>query len=170
MQLSEHFSLDELIHSETAEARGIANLPPPGLLDNAYILAAGLERARAVIDAPMRPNSGYRCEQLERIIAQRGYSAWCHRHGKVVCEMSWREYFARKDHPKFLALDFTAPKFGTPYEVVKKLAEHAQEIGFQQCIMENTWVHISFPEAGKTPKLEILTADATGTSFTKGLA
>jgi len=170
-QLTAHFSLDELTFSDTAVRLGIDNSLPSDLFPNIQMLADGAERVRSVLGCPVRPNSGYRCEALEKIIARKDFIGWCARHGKPVGDASWSEYFPRKAHPKALSLDFTAREFGTPAQIVAALAEEKDFINFQQCIAEGSWVHISFPESGKG-KGEVLTArfDSNGVaSYTKGL-
>lgn len=172
MKLSAHFSIEELTHSDTAVRNGIDNTPTEEIYQNLLILAAGLERTREVLGFPMHASSGYRCEALEKIIARKDFLGWCARRGIPASDpTSWPTYFARKAHPKGLALDFIAPQFGTPEEVVEVIAAEADYIGFDSVIFEGSWVHIAFPASGKG-KGEVLTAkfDANGvSSYTKGI-
>ena len=60
-QLTRHFSLSELIRSQTALRRGIDNYPNASALANLRnILAPGLQRVRDLLGAPMHVTSGYR--------------------------------------------------------------------------------------------------------------
>src|ERR1051325_8425715 len=68
MQLTEHFSLEELIASEVAARKGIDNTPPDDIVAKLRVLAAGLERVRAVRDGPIHVTSGYRCLALNTAI------------------------------------------------------------------------------------------------------
>lgn len=164
VRLSDHFTLNELCESDTATRLGIPNTAPPDLLEPGRILAAGLERARYVLDSPIHANSGYRCEALERVICEPDYLAWCARRGVMASISAWSQYFAGKQHPKFLAADITARKFGTPRQIVEKLQQEREFVRFDKCILEGTWVHIAFPPEGTEPRMQVMTA-----SFTDGV-
>ena len=119
MNLSPHFTLEELTQSDTAVRIGVDNsCPPPGVLLNLERLAGLLEEVRALLKVPMHINSGWRCPDLNRALGSKDTSA----------------------HVLGLAADFTAPQFGTPLEIAKAIA--ASGIQFDQLIQEGTWVHI----------------------------
>ena len=143
--LSEHFTLEELTFSATAQRKQIDNKPPAEVLENMKRLAAGLEEVRAVLgNKPMRINSGYRSPKLNRAVGGARLSA----------------------HMAGYAADFVCPEFGSPLKIVKALA--ATGIQFDKLIQEGTWVHISFaPEARR----QLLTAHfgPNGTSYTAGV-
>ena len=145
IKLSEHFTLEELTFSATAQRKQIDNKPPAEVLDNMKRLAAGLEEVRAVLgNKPMRINSGYRSPKLNRAVGGARLSA----------------------HMAGYAADFVCPDFGSPLKIVKALA--ATGIQFDKLIQEGTWVHISFaPEARR----QLLTAHfgPNGTSYTAGV-
>ena len=141
-KLSEHFTLEELTFSATAQRKQIDNNPPSEVLENMKRLAAGLEEVRAALgNKPMRINSGYRSPKLNRAVGGARLSA----------------------HMAGYAADFVCPEFGSPLKIVKALA--ATGIQFDKLIQEGTWVHISFaPEARR----QLLTAHfgTNGTSYT----
>ena len=145
IKLSEHFTLEELTFSATAQRKQIDNKPPAEVLDNMKRLAAGLEEVRAALgNKPMRINSGYRSPKLNRAVGGARLSA----------------------HMAGYAADFVCPDFGSPLKIVKALA--ATGIQFDKLIQEGTWVHISFaPEARR----QMLTAHfgPNGTSYTAGV-
>lgn len=145
MNLSAHFTLAELIASDTAIRKGIDNTPPADVLARLGVLAEGLERVRAVLAVPMHINSGYRCPALNRAIGSAPGSA----------------------HVKGDAADFVAPDFGNPRAVAKAIAESG--IAFDQLIQEGAWVHISFAPAMRR---EVLTAEFTNglATYSRGLA
>lgn len=163
--LTDHFTLTELSRSDTAERLGIDNRAPDKIITNLFVLAVGLEKVRSLLGFPLRVNSGYRGEDLERVLCDKDYRAWCARHGNHVGEDSWAAYFLRKAHPKGYAADFICPAFGDPLSIVKAI--EASDIQFDQCICEGSWVHISFAPAMRR---EVLTATFTaGTAaYTKG--
>jgi len=138
--LSNHFTLEELIRSDTAVRLGIDNSPTPAILDNLTYLAGKLEDVRRVLgNSPITISSGYRCPKLNRKISKAKHSS----------------------HMDGLACDFTCPAFGSPQKVATALAESGLE--FDQVIYEGTWVHISFKKEGN--RGDILTA-----TFNKGVA
>ena len=142
MMLTEHFSLEELCVSDTAVRLGIDNTPSNLIVANLRTTAEGLERVRRVLGHSMRVLSGFRCEELERVLTAKDFMAWGKRHGKLASATTWPEYFERKAHPKGYAGDFICPAFGTPVEIVKVLK--GSGIAFDQLIEEGSWVHASF--------------------------
>lgn len=133
MRLSANFTLDELTQSDYAVRHGINNEPSPYVIQNLKKLAEGLERIRELLNnSPVNVNSGYRGLELNRRLGGAGNSA----------------------HLTGLAADFTARRFGSPMNIVKKLKESG--IKYDQLIYEGTWVHISFD-----PKMRQQTLTAT---------
>jgi len=120
MNLTPHFTLEELIFSQTALDEGIDNEPNDEVKENLLTLASGLERVRNLLGNPMLVSSGYRSAELNAVV-----------HG--VFDSAHIEGFAA---------DFTCPDFGTPQQIVNFI--HNNRIPLDQCIMEETWVHISF--------------------------
>jgi hypothetical protein len=145
--LTPHFSLEELIKSDTALRLGIENKPTALVQANLSKLAYGLETVRAVLGNPIHVNDAYRCEALEKVLARADYLGWCKLHKRTIDDASWAEYFAGKQHPKGYAADFVCPAFGTPEQIVKAIV--ASGIVFDKVIMEGTWVHISFAPAAR---------------------
>jgi len=142
MNLTPHFTLEELLHSQTAVRMGIDNTPTDGIVQALTVTAQGLERIRALLGVPMIISSGYRCPALNA--AERGARNSQHMLGQ--------------------AADFIAPMAGEPIIVAKIIAAHAQDIGFDQLIQEGTWVHVSFIVG--EPRREVLTAHFANGSVT----
>lgn len=142
--LTDHFSLEELTRSSTAERMGIDNTPPANILPHLMEVAHGLELVRLLLGHPMYIDSGYRCEELNTAI-----------HGSKTSH-----------HMAGWAADFVCPAFGSPFKIVQEIAK--SDIIFDQCIQEGTWVHISFAHGYRR---EILTAHfgKNGTTYTKGV-
>lgn len=143
--MTPHFSLDELIFSNTAIRLDIDNIPTPEALANLEILANGLEAVRAKLYSnPIKVSSGYRCLKLNRALKSRDTSY----------------------HVKGLAADFTCPRFGTVPEVMRALADSSIE--FDQLILEfNSWIHIGFAEAGAKPRRQMMVIDKSGVKVYK---
>lgn len=144
-KLTENFSLEELVASNTANTLRIDNTPSQEIIGNLIVLSSGLEEIRALLGKPLRINSGYRCQELNKAVKGSAKSA----------------------HMQGYAADFTCNSFGSPLDIVKEIL--ASNIKFDKCIEEGRWVHISFsPELRR----EILTAhfDANNnTTYTKGV-
>jgi hypothetical protein len=129
MQLSPHFRLLELTHSDTADAHKIDNTPPSIYLPRLIEVANMLERVRAALgNVAITVSSGYRCPELNRLVGGQPAS----------------------DHIFGYAADFEAPEFGSPFHVASFLAPHVEELGIGQMIYEGVsgkrWVHVSTRE------------------------
>jgi uncharacterized protein YcbK (DUF882 family) len=138
MQLSEHFTLDELTHTDH---RQFDNTPNASEMANLVRLAAFLEEVKTVLGGkPIMVNSAFRSKQVNDAVGSRDTSQ--HRIG--------------------CAADIRVPGM-TPDEVVKAVIE--SEIGYDQIIREfDRWTHISVPNtAGANPRRQSLIIDRTGT-------
>ena len=120
MNLSEHFTLEEMTFSSTAARHGIDNSAPAEIVEHLKVTAAGLEKVRAFLGAPLHVDSGYRCPALNNAVGGVPTSA----------------------HLTGYAADFLCPSAGAPIDIVHKLMDSG--IRFDQMIQEGTWVHISF--------------------------
>ena len=141
MNLSEHFSLEELTNSETAARNNWDNTPNATELANLVRLAAFLEEVKTVLGGkPIMVNSAFRCKQVNDAVGSKDTSQ--HRIG--------------------CAADIRVPSM-TPDEVVKAVI--ASGIGYDQIIREfDRWTHISVPNtAGGNPRRQSLIIDRTGT-------
>ncbi|VVE59449.1 peptidase M15 [Pandoraea iniqua] len=146
--LTLHFTLDELTHSQTADRRGIDNTPSDEIVTNLIRVAQTLERVRVLLGSrPVSISSGYRSPDLNRAVGGARNSA--HLYG--------------------LAADFICPGYGTPLQICKAIA--ASGIDFDQLIYEGTWVHLGLAKAGEKSRQQVLTAKfANGTaSYREGL-
>ena len=149
MQLSKHFTLEEMEKSQTATRKGIKNKASSGeiksLGDLCYEI---LEPVRAKFDAPITITSGYRSEELCEAIGSKKTS----------------------QHAKGQAVDFEIPNVPNI-----KIAYWLQNnVDYDQLIMEyydkddpaGGWVHISYHESDSNRK-QVLTFG--GKKFTEGL-
>jgi zinc D-Ala-D-Ala carboxypeptidase len=83
MNLTKDFTLEELIHSEYADAHGIKNLPTDEEVYNLTALAQDvLQPVRDILGAPIRVNSGFRCKQVNDGVGSRDVSQ--HRKGEAA--------------------------------------------------------------------------------------
>lgn len=138
MKLSEFFTLEELIFSETASRYNIDNRPSKLILPNLINTAEKMDVVRRYLNNPIIISSGYRCQELNSKIGSKSTS----------------------QHTMGLAVDFKCPRFGTPKEIVNAILTSG--IVFDQMILEfNSWVHLSFVENNN--RKQTLIIDSSGT-------
>ena len=145
MKLSEHFTVEEFCASDTAERLHINNDLPGSLIYNAHDTMNMAELVRSFLgDVAMHITSGYRCLPLNRAIGSKDTS----------------------DHVQAWAIDFTAPAFGTPLQIARKLAPWIDRLRIGQLIFEHSWCHIAYPHPQKALN-RVLTVQAGG--YTVGI-
>jgi putative chitinase len=137
MQLSEHFSLEELTHTDHRE---FDNTPTDKELANLVRLAEFLEVIKAILDGrPIMINSAFRSKAVNDAVGSKDSSQ--HRTG--------------------CAADIRVPGM-TPDEVVKAII--ASDLDYDQVIREfDRWTHLSIPSESVTPRKTALIIDKTGT-------
>jgi zinc D-Ala-D-Ala carboxypeptidase len=141
MNLTDHFTLDELTASEAAERNGWDNTPNEQELENLKRLAAFLEEVKTALGGrPVMVSSGFRCKQVNDSVGSKDTSQ--HRIG--------------------CAVDFRVPQL-TPDEVVKTIIESG--LPYDQVIREfDRWTHLSIPNTlDAKPRKQALIIDKTGT-------
>jgi len=137
-QLSEHFTMEELTHTDH---RDLDNTPNDSEKNNLKRLAEFLEQVKVVLgNKPVMINSAFRSKQVNDAVGSKDSSQ--HRIG--------------------CAADLRIPGM-TPDEVVKAVI--ASGIGYDQVIREfDRWTHISVPnEPMGTPRRQALIIDKAGT-------
>ena len=137
MTLSEHFTLEELTHTDH---RQFDNTPNADELANLKRLASFLEQVKTVLGGrPIMVNSAFRSKQVNDAVGSKDTSQ--HRIG--------------------CAADIRVPDM-TPDEVVKAVI--ASGIGYDQIIREfDRWTHISVPSHPEDkPRQQALIIDKMG--------
>lgn len=151
MKLTEHFTLEELIHSEYAARHGLDNRPTEPVLQNLRVLAEGLERVRTVLAVPIHVLSGYRSSSVNLAVG-----------GSIK---------PPSQHMRGEAADCIAPQFGPVRDACKEIARNLEAVKFDQLIYEfGQWFHVSFSPQNRG---EILTAMKGGggqTIYVRGIA
>lgn len=91
MNLSEHFTLEEMTFSQTAVRNGISNQPGAAEIENLKALCANvLEPLRALAGRPLHINSGYRSAELNRRIGGAATSQHCFdTETQILTERGW---------------------------------------------------------------------------------
>lgn len=137
-QLTPHFTLDELTHTDH---RDLDNTPNESEIANLRRLADFLEQVKVVLGGkPIMVNSAFRSKAVNDAVGSKDTSQ--HRIG--------------------CAADIRVPSM-TPDQVVKAVI--ASDLGFDQVIREfDRWTHISVPnQAGGSPRKQALIIDKAGT-------
>ena len=131
VQITKHFTLDELCASATAKARGIQNKPSAQqIIALVYLTCYVLEPLREAMNEPIPISSGFRCEQLNRAVG--GVANSQHTKGQAAD----------------LCIDGDLKKGKKWFEWIKTHCE------FDQLIWEHNskgsyWVHVSFRADGQ---------------------
>lgn len=135
MNLSTHFSYDELTFSEVALRQGIGNTPTSEAIVNLTAVAEWLlEPIRSLLNVPLHINSGYRSPAVNRLVGGAADSA----------------------HLQGRAADFVPIGFGRKdaFELIR-----LSKLPFDQVIFEcAAWIHVSIAPEGSEPRREALTA------------
>lgn len=64
-----YFTIKELCYSYTAEKAGIKNIPPEENFKNMIeITIPNMDKIREYLGVPIKVNSGYRCEELNKLV------------------------------------------------------------------------------------------------------
>jgi len=137
-QLTEHFTLEELTHTDHRE---FTNEPNESETANLKRLAELLEQVKGLLGGkPIMVNSGFRSKQVNDAVGSSD----------------------RSQHRVGAACDFRVPNM-TPNEVVKAVI--ASDLPFDQIIREfDRWTHISVTnEANGKPRRQALIIDKMGT-------
>lgn len=140
MNITPHFTLEELTTSETAERNGWDNTPGEAEMANLKRLANLLEQVRALVNKPVMVNSAYRSKKVNDAVGSKDTSQ--HRLG--------------------CAADIRVPGM-TPDQVCRAVI--ASGIAYDQIIREfDRWTHISVPNTESTPpRKQALIIDRAGT-------
>jgi len=148
MQLSKHFTLEEMEKSQTATRKGIKNKAGSGEIKNLGDLCYEvLEPVRAKFDKPVTITSGYRSPELSEAIGSKSTSQHC------LGEAVDMEVIGVSNLQVALWIQ--------------------NNVDFDQLIMEyfdkddpaGGWIHVSYKEGSN--RKQILTFD--GKSYTNGL-
>ena len=138
MNLTEHFTLEELTHTDHRE---FDNTPNADQINNLERVAELLEQVKKMFGGkPIMVNSAFRSLQVNAAVGSKPTSQHC-----LGC-----------------AADIRVPGM-TPDEVVKAI--RASDIQYDQLIREfDNWTHISVPnEVRMTPRNQTLIIDKQGT-------
>jgi hypothetical protein len=139
VQITKHFTLEELCASATAKARCIQNKPnAQQIIALVYLTCYVLEPLREAMNEPIPISSGFRCEQLNRVV------------GGV----------SNSQHTRGQAADLC---IGGDLEKGKRWFNYIKtHLNFDQLIWEHSsngtyWVHVSFihPDLGRNRRQAI---------------
>lgn len=142
-QLSEHFSLAELTYSETAAELGLDNTPNDAQTLNLSQLATTvLEPARKACGVPLKVNDGFRGPAVNHEVGGVQHSA--HQDGRAADVV-----------PQGISL-------AEGFDRIR----HAEDVPFDQCILESGCIHLACARDGETPRREALIRHGTKGNWT----
>ena len=146
LNLTSHFTLEEMTFSEIAAHLGVDNTPGPTAAANLRILAASMEEIRALLkNNPIVVHSAYRSIEVNTAVGGAATSAHC----------------------SGLACDFVCPAFGSAAEVAVAIAK--SDVAYDQTILEYGWVHVGLASAGMTARREALTKRSPWATYELGI-
>jgi zinc D-Ala-D-Ala carboxypeptidase len=146
MNLTPHFTLEEMTVSDAATRLGLDNTPASAAMANLRLVADVMERIRALLgNKPIVVHSGYRSLKVNQAIGGVATSAHC----------------------QGLACDFVCPEFGLPAEVASAIMK--SDIEYDQLIREYGWVHIGLAQARSLSRREALTKRSAQTPYESGI-
>lgn len=130
IKLSPHFTLAEFVKSEKAQKYGISNIPLPQHREALQRLVDEiLEPLREEYGKPITISSGYRCEELNKIISNSSSTS---------------------QHCKGEAADLVCNDLARIFEII------ITNLPYDQLIWEHGWVHVSFSERHRRQVLRLL--------------
>lgn len=137
MKISEHLDLSELIRSESAKRRGIANMPTEAHIANLKLLAEKVfEPIRNNFRCPIHISSGYRSAELNKSVG--GATTSQHSSGEAI------------------DIDMDGSPNGVTnkmvFDYIKKYLEFDQLIWEFGTAENPDWVHVSYESTGKQRK------------------
>lgn len=137
MKISEHLDLSELIRSESAKRRGIANMPTEAHIANLKLLAEKVfEPIRNNFRCPIHISSGYRSAELNKAVG--GATTSQHSSGEAI------------------DIDMDGSPNGVTnkmvFDYIKKYLEFDQLIWEFGTAENPDWVHVSYESTGKQRK------------------
>jgi uncharacterized protein YcbK (DUF882 family) len=127
MNLTPHFTLTELTHSEYAVRMGLDNTPTQAVIENLRRLAMRLEEVRAALGYPVVISSGFRSPVVNAGVG--GSKNSVHQTGNAV--------------------DFICPQYGKPRMIFDRIRV-MPSLGWDQLILEypdsrnGGWVHLGY--------------------------
>lgn len=139
MNLSEHFTLEELCYSETAEVNGLDNVPNEEETENLRTLVETvLEPARRRFGVPIVVTSGFRCSMVNRLVGGASTS-----HHLTGCAADIRFNLSEK---KYNVADI--------FSYIYKYLPYTELIA--EGIPDNNWVHVAYDPTVKTSKVKYM--------------
>lgn len=163
IKLSANFLLYEFTKSVTASAHNIKEQldPSQDVINNLlYLCTNVLQPIRNYIVKSyptalisLNVTSGYRCEELERLLCWSNFLRWAYKMGMSPVEVdTWKTYFVRKHHPKGMAGDLVLEYNQRIRNDIFKnsIMSIIPTLQFTQIIFERgsendpEWIHISY--------------------------
>lgn len=125
MNITDHFTYEEMWASKTAQVKRINNLPTPEAAANFAILCCNvLEPARVAYGGPINVTSGYRCPRLNTAAGGKPNS----------------------QHLQGRAADLTCADMGRLFSILS--AMDVDQLLYEYDSKGNRWIHVSYNAEG----------------------
>jgi zinc D-Ala-D-Ala carboxypeptidase len=145
MNLTDHFSLEEMTFTAVGKRLGIANLPGPDQLANLRRVCEVMEYIRHLLgDHAIVVHSAFRNPRINNLVG--GVTTSAHVNG--------------------LACDFICPDYGPPWKVAEQILNCG--LDYDQLILEYGWVHVAIAETGPGRR-EALTKRSSFAPYEQGI-
>lgn len=133
VKISDHFTLYDIAHSDTALKNNIDNTPSTAILANAvFLIKKVLEPIRVHFNKPVNVDCIYRCKAVN---------------DNMGINPKTKKIIKGADNSQHL--------FGQAADIYIKGVSNSDivnyirtNLDFDQCILESTWVHVSFKTKG----------------------
>ena len=154
IQFTAHFALSEFVVSQTARNHEIKNVPSPEQVENLRALCIHtLEPLRHALDLPIIITSGYRCRELNSLLAQHSDKSQ-HLQGQAAdFHIGHTDGTDDTDHSAVSRRKLLIKAFRT---IILD-----ENINFDQCIIYPNFIHVSYVRSGKNRR-KVLKANGQG--------
>lgn len=133
VKITDHFTLYDVAHSDTAEKNNIDNTPSSAILANAvFLIKKVLEPVRVHFNLPITVNCIYRCKNVNDNMGIDPKT------GKIIKGAKDSQHLFGQAADIYI-------KGVSNSDIVNYIRTN---LDFDQCILEATWVHVSYKTKG----------------------
>ena len=118
MNITPHFTLEDMTHSDNAIRHGIANTASPEIIANLTRLCGVLEKFRSYIGHPIKVSSGYRNHAVNQLAGSSDTSA----HTKGLAADIEVDGISPKSLCKLFVIRFNTNRWSCNYNTIKHIS------------------------------------------------
>lgn len=156
-----NFKWYECWKSSTADRHLIVNeTSDSALIENCRETVKNLLQPLRDDIGSIKPQSWYRCEELEKILCWPSFLRWQAKSPFTEIEEAWKIYFETKSHPSFQAVDIEVAAMSNDdlFYHIKKEFEFDQLLREfpKKGIPDSGWVHVSWAGANNRGQVKVI--------------